>query len=68
MYVKIVWDENKNLENIRKHDVSFIEAETVFYDLNGKIIDDPDHSDDEDRFIFLGLSKKLRRPVNEEGL
>jgi uncharacterized protein len=58
--MKIVWDENKNRENIRKHNVSFEEAETVFYDPNGKLINDPDHSDNEDRFIILGLSKMLR--------
>jgi uncharacterized DUF497 family protein len=57
--MKIVWDENKNMENIRKHKISFQEAETVFYDPNGKIIHDPDHSDEEDRFIILGLSKLL---------
>jgi len=58
--MKIIWDEKKNRENIQKHKVSFEEAETVFYDPNGKLIDDPDHSDDEDRFIILGLSKMLR--------
>jgi uncharacterized DUF497 family protein len=57
--MKIVWDENKNRENIRKHKISFQEAETVFYDPYGKIIHDPDHSDEEDRFIILGLSKLL---------
>jgi len=58
--MKIIWDENKNRDNIRKHHVSFEEAETVFYDPNGKLIADPDHSDDEERFIILGLSKILR--------
>jgi uncharacterized protein len=57
--MRIIWDENKNRENIKKHNVSFEEAETVFYDPNGQLIDDPDHSDDEDRFIILGLSKML---------
>jgi uncharacterized protein len=57
--MKIIWDENKNQENIRKHKISFEEAETVFYDPNGKLINDPDHSDDEERFIILGLSKML---------
>jgi uncharacterized DUF497 family protein len=57
--MKIIWDENKNQENIRKHHVSFEEAETVFYDPNGKLINDPDHSNDEERFIILGLSKML---------
>ena len=57
--MKIVWDENKNQENIRKHKISFEEAKTVFYDPNGKLIDDPDHSEGEDRFVILGLSKML---------
>jgi uncharacterized DUF497 family protein len=57
--MKIVWEEKKNKENIRKHSISFEEAQTVFYDTNGKLINDPDHSDDEDRFIILGLSKML---------
>ncbi|MCL2154457.1 MAG: BrnT family toxin [Leptospirales bacterium] len=57
--MKIIWDKNKNKGNVRKHNVSFEEAETVFYDPNGKLIDDPDHSEEEDRFIILGLSKML---------
>ena len=56
----IIWDESKNKENIKKHKVSFEEAKTVFSDPNGKLIPDPDHSEDEDRFIILGLSKMLR--------
>jgi uncharacterized DUF497 family protein len=58
--MKIIWDENKNRQNIAKHNVSFDEAETVFYDPNAKLISDPDHSDTEDRFVILGLSKMLR--------
>ena len=57
--MKIIWDEDKNQENIKKHKISFQEAETVFYDPNGKIIHDPDHSGEEDRFVILGLSKLL---------
>ena len=57
--MKIIWDGNKNRENIKKHKVSFQEAETVFFDPDGKVIHDPDHSNDEDRFIILGLSKML---------
>jgi uncharacterized DUF497 family protein len=45
--MNIIWDEDKNQENITKHKISFQEAETVFYDPNGKIIHDPDHSDKE---------------------
>jgi len=58
--MKIIWDEAKNQENIKKHNVSFEEAQTVFYDPMGKLIIDPDHSIDEDRFIILGLSRKLQ--------
>ena len=57
--MKIVWDEKKNRENSLKHKISFDEAQTVFYDPEGKIIADPDHSTEEDRFIILGLSKML---------
>ena len=57
--MRIVWDEKKNQGNIKKHKISFMEAETVFYDPNAKIINDPDHSDEEDWFIILGLSKML---------
>ena len=57
--MKIIWDEEKNQLNIKKHKVSFEEARTVFFDPNAKIIGDPDHSDKENRFIILGLSKKL---------
>ncbi len=52
------WDENKNEINKRKHDVSFEEAQSVFYDEAALVIDDPEHSDQEDRFIILGLSKR----------
>jgi uncharacterized DUF497 family protein len=58
--MRIIWEERKNRDNIKKHKFSFEEAETVFYDPNGKLISDPDHSKDEDRFIILGLSKMLR--------
>ena len=58
--MKVIWDEKKNQENKKKHNVSFQEAETVFYDPYAKMIHDPDHSDSEDRFIILGLSKLLR--------
>lgn len=45
---------------MRKHGVSFEEARTVFFDENAKVIDDPDHSESEDRFILLGVSSALR--------
>jgi uncharacterized DUF497 family protein len=54
------WDEVKSHSNFRKHKVSFSEAKSAFHDPNARLISDPDHSDDEDRFILLGLSEKLR--------
>ncbi|MBI4357318.1 MAG: BrnT family toxin [Gammaproteobacteria bacterium] len=54
------WDDKKEKANIKKHTVSFGEAYTAFYDENGIQFFDPDHSMDEDRFILLGMSSKLR--------
>ena len=54
------WDERKSLENERKHGISFEEAQTVFYDENAREFFDPDHSEEEDRFIMLGVSVYLR--------
>jgi uncharacterized DUF497 family protein len=58
--LKFEWDERKASANLKKHGVSFDEARTVFFDERAKLIDDPEHSDDEDRFILLGLSSSLR--------
>ncbi|MFT7389306.1 MAG: uncharacterized DUF497 family protein [Candidatus Endobugula sp.] len=52
------WDDNKNASNMKKHFISFDEAKTVFTDQLARLIVDPDHSDDEDRFILLGASIK----------
>jgi uncharacterized DUF497 family protein len=52
------WDENKNEISKKKHRISFEEAQTVFYDDAALVIDDPEHSQEEDRFIILGLSKR----------
>ncbi|HEX6904870.1 MAG TPA: BrnT family toxin [Thermoanaerobaculia bacterium] len=57
------WDESKNEGNQRKHGVSFEEAQTVFSDDHALFRGDPDHSDDEDRFLLLGLSSLLRTLV-----
>jgi len=58
--IKFEWDEVKASSNVNKHGVSFEEARTVFYDDRAKLIGDPDHSENEDRFILLGLSSSLR--------
>jgi hypothetical protein len=54
------WDEAKSRENRRRHGVSFEEAQTVFLDENAIRFFDPDHSADEDRFLMLGISFRLR--------
>ena len=54
------WDDKKEKSNIRKHGISFEEARTAFYDENAIQYFDPDHSDEEDRFILLGISFKLK--------
>ena len=58
--IKFEWDELKASSNVNKHGVSFDEARTVFFDDNAKLIGDPDHYENEDRFILLGLSSGLR--------
>ncbi len=54
------WDDRKAGQNIEKHNVSFEEAVSVFYDILAKVMDDPDHSHNEDRYIILGFSQKHR--------
>lgn len=58
--LKFEWDDNKAEVNAAKHGVSFEEAATVFDDENAIMFDDPDHSEDEDRFILLGMSMMAR--------
>ena len=59
-YLKFEWDENKNSINKSKHNISFEEAKTVFYDEQALVIDDPDHSELEERFIILGQSNTTK--------
>ena len=54
------WDKSKDFRNRKKHGVSFEEAATVFVDEKALLIQDPDHSEMEDRFLLLGLSFNLR--------
>jgi uncharacterized protein len=58
--LRFEWDARKATANLKKHGVTFEEAKSVFVDEHAKLIDDPDHSDDEDRFVLLGLSSALR--------
>ena len=54
------WHEDKALLNLEKHGVEFEEARSVFFDDEAILYDDPDHSVDEDRFLLVGPSAKLR--------
>lgn len=58
--LRFTWDPRKAETNLRKHKVSFEEARTVFYDEDAALLADPDHSDDENRFVLLGLSLNAR--------
>jgi uncharacterized protein len=60
MALRFEWDEAKSRINRARHGVSFKEARTVFFDENARLAADPDHSEDEDRFVLLGFSLKLR--------
>ena len=54
--IKFEWDPAKAAANVKKHGVSFDEAQTVFYDEFAVQFFDEDHSHDEERFLLLGLS------------
>jgi uncharacterized protein len=58
--LRIEWDPQKAEANRRKHGVTFEDAQTVFSDERARLIDDPDHSEEEERFLLLGLSSSLR--------
>ena len=54
------WDEAKGNANLKKHGVGFEKAKSVFLDDHAKLIPDPDHSIDEERFVLLGYSSSLK--------
>ena len=54
--MRFEWDLEKARRNLAKHGVSFEEAATVFADPLSISRFDPDHSDDEDRFLLLGAT------------
>ena len=56
--MRFEWDPQKNESNKKKHGISFEEAQTVFYDEFAVLFDDPDHSDEEDRFLILGITQR----------
>lgn len=58
--MKFAWDDNKTVSNLRKHGVSFEEVQTVFNDPLYVDFYDPDHSDDEARYLIVGESNQGR--------
>ena len=60
MPIKYVWDPRKARVNFRKHGITFTEASTVFADILAITVRDPDHSDDEERWVTLGHSARQR--------
>ena len=54
--IEFAWDRRKARSNLVKHGVSFDEAQTVFLDENARLLDDPDHSEEESRFLLMGCS------------
>jgi uncharacterized protein len=58
--LRFEWNPHKAAINRRKHGVSFEDAQSAFSDERARLIDDPDHSEDEERFLLLGLSSSLR--------
>jgi uncharacterized DUF497 family protein len=60
MSLEFEWDPRKSSRNLRVHKVSFQEAATVFQDELSATVPDPDHSDEEDRFITVGISSRGR--------
>lgn len=59
-FITFEWDDAKAQANLQKHGVSFDEASTVFYDPHALVIDDPNHSYDENRFVIVGISSVAR--------
>ncbi len=60
MDIHFEWDARKAALNLRKHGVSFNEAKEIFFDNAARLLADPDHSADEDRFVMLGMSRRAR--------
>lgn len=58
--LRFEWDPAKDRSNQRKHGISFDEARTAFNDEHGRLMHDPDHSDEEDRFVLMGFSSAQR--------
>jgi uncharacterized DUF497 family protein len=58
--MRFEWDPEKARRNLKKHGVAFDEAVKAFYDPLSATFDDPDHSDEEQRYITIGFSSQGR--------
>ena len=58
--IKFEWDELKAAANLKKHQVSFEEAQSIFFDDFGVQFFDEEHSSNEERFFMLGISSKAK--------
>ncbi len=58
--MRFEWDPEKARRSLKKHGVSFDEAVTAFYDPLSATFDDPDHSDEEQRYVTIGFSSQGR--------
>jgi len=63
MSINFEWDDRKAKSNLRKHGVSFEEAATAFGDPLSITVADPDHSEQEDRFVLVGSTFRDRLVV-----
>jgi uncharacterized protein len=61
--LRFEWDLRKSRSNAEKHGVTFMEAQSAFYDEFGLLLKDSEHSEREDRFLLLGLSSELHALV-----
>lgn len=58
--MRFEWNTGKNRANQKRHGISFEEAQTVFLDERALFIEDPEHSETEDRYLLMGMSDELR--------
>ena len=58
--IRFGWDEHKAIANLKKHGVSFEEAKSIFYDEFGVQFFDEQHSNQEERFLMLGMSSRAK--------
>ncbi len=63
MALTFEWDSSKARSNADKHGLTFEEASTAFADVMSLTIPDPTHSDDESRFVLLGVTHRERLVV-----